>query len=91
MSAVAQVNLACAEALVARLPTLGYIAARVLPDGSVAATIDLLHTRGLCLGVTADSWSTRFCFEDRSLADRRLAELVSEDDVPAGFVARRGR
>ena len=62
---------------------------RVLPDGSVAALCDLLFTRAICLGVTREKWSMRFCFEDRTLADKRFAELQSEDDEPAGYVARR--
>jgi len=67
----------------------GYIAARVLPDGSVAALLDLAYTRAICLGVTRWGWENRFCFEDRALADRRFARLESEEDVPVGFIARR--
>ena len=67
----------------------GYSAARVLPDGSIAATLDLLYTRAICLGVTRWGWENRFCFEDRALADRRFAALESEEDEPAGFTARR--
>ena len=67
----------------------GYRAARVLPDGSIAATLDLLYTRAICLGVTRWDWENRFCFEDRALADRRFAALDSVEDVPAGFTARR--
>lgn len=67
----------------------GYRAARVLPDGSVAALLDLMFTRAICLGVNDEAWTRRFCFEDKALADRRFAELVSEDDEPQGYVARR--
>lgn len=67
----------------------GCMDARVLPDGSVAALQDLLFTRAIVLGCTRDGWAQRFCFEDRSLALRRYAELEAEDDVPAGSVATR--
>jgi hypothetical protein len=67
----------------------GYRAARVLPDGSIAALLDLAFTRAICLGVTRWGWENRFCFEDRALADRRFAALESEDDEPAGYTERR--
>ncbi len=63
---------------------------RVLPDGSVAMLHDLLFTRAICLGCTAWGWSRRFCFEDRARADAAFAELQTENDEPAGCVARRG-
>jgi len=69
----------------------GYTAARVLPDGSVAAVIELLTTRAIVLGVTRFGWTTRFCFADRGLALQRFDELQSEDDEPEGCIARRGR
>lgn len=80
------------EALVAWLksPENGYIDAKVLPDGSVAALHDLIFTRSIILGVNADTWVSRFCFKDRDLATRRFADLQSEDDVPAGYTAVRG-
>jgi hypothetical protein len=87
---IAAVNAAQAEALVTRAPSLGYMRARVLPDGSVAALADLMFTRAIVLGVTEHSWGRRFCFNDRALAERRFDELETEDDEPAGYVARRG-
>ena len=69
----------------------GYIDVKVLPDGSIAALGDLLFTRAVHLGCHDFGWTSRFCFEDRALADKRYAELQSEDDEPAGFTARRGR
>ena len=82
-------NEAWAQQLVDAAGANGYRQARILPDGSVAATLDLLFTRAICLGLHEHGWTRRFCFEDRALADRRFAELASEDDEPAGFVARR--
>lgn len=78
------------EDLAQRLTAMGYRRARVLPDGTVAAVLELLFTRSICLGCHEYGYTTRFCFEDRSLADRRFDELQSEDDVPAGHIARRG-
>ena len=69
----------------------GYIDVKVLPDGSIAALGDLLFTRAVHLGCNNFGWVNRFCFEDRSLADKRYAELQSEDDEPIGYTARRGR
>lgn len=66
-----------------------YLDVRVLPDGSIAALCELITTRSIILGVTRDSWESRFCFRDRTLASVRFAELQTEDDVPAGFIARR--
>lgn len=69
----------------------GYRDARVLADGSVAAVLDLMFTRAIFLGCNRESWESRFCFDDRALADKRYSELTSEDDTPAGFIAQRGR
>lgn len=68
-----------------------YIDVKVLPDGSIAALGDLLYTRAIHLGCNQLGWERRFCFSDRSLADRCYAELVSADDEPSGYIARRGR
>lgn len=67
----------------------GYIDCRVLEDGTVAGLYDLLYTRAVMLGCTRDSWTNRFCFEDRALATQRFHELKSEDDVPEGHIASR--
>lgn len=67
----------------------GYRAARVLPDGTVAALLDLMFTRAIVLDCNMTGYGNRFCFEDKALADKRFAELVSDEDVPEGFVARR--
>lgn len=62
---------------------------RVLPDGSIAGLHDLLYTRAVYTGLNLYGWAKRYCFEDRALALQRFNELQSEDDVPAGYVARR--
>lgn len=89
LPSVEAVNLAEAHRLCAWLLGEGYLATRVLEDGSVAGINDLLFTRSIALGCTWDGWSRRYCFEDRSLADEQFAQLKTEDDVPKGFVANR--
>lgn len=89
MPTTESINLEAAQAL-ADLLAGQYRDVRVLPDGSVACLQDLMFTRAILLGVNADSFTRRFCFENRDLATRRFVALQSEDDVPAGFIARRG-
>lgn len=67
----------------------GYLDARLLPDGSIAAIGDLLYTRAVFLGCDRFGYARRFCFEDRGLALLRYLELQSEDDVPVGAIAQR--
>lgn len=79
-----------AEQLARHINSMGaYLDVRVLPDGSVAAVGDLLTTRAIFLGCNAWGYERRFCFADRQLALQRFAELQSEDDMPAGFIASR--
>jgi len=66
-----------------------YPQVRELPDGSIAAVVPLLTTTGLILGLTRYGYERRFCFESHELAMQRFNELQSEDDEPAGWVARR--
>lgn len=68
----------------------GYREVRILPDGSIAGTADLITTRAIMLGMTREGWTQRFRFSDPTLADVRFRSLKSEDDVPSGFVASRG-
>lgn len=62
---------------------------RVLEDCSVAMKYDLLFTRAIATGVNYDSYTKRFCFEDRERADTEFAMLVGEDIEPTGWIARR--
>ena len=62
---------------------------RVLPDGTVAALVDLITTRSIMLDCDEFSFKRRFCFSSRALADQRFAELQSAQDIPQGYVARR--
>lgn len=78
-----------AEKLVPELLRNGYLMASILPDGSVAGMQRMLTTVGLFLGVTPWGFESRFCFRDPGLALARFALLQSEDDIPAGWLARR--
>jgi hypothetical protein len=79
-----------AEALVDDcIQNQGYIAARVLEDGSVAALVPLIFTTGLCLGVNRTGYDRRYCFKDPLDAIQQFSLLKSEDDEPVGFIARR--
>lgn len=89
MPSLSKVNDEAATQLVALLMTQGYLAARVLPDGSVAALLRLVYTRAICLGCTPNGFSRRFCFSDTDVADAQFAALQSEDDEPVGFIAQR--
>lgn len=84
---VAETNLQAAHKLAEFVTRLGYSKARVLPDGTVAALGDLAFTRAVFTGLTETGWSARYCFANYALADRRFAELQSEEDVPAGHTA----
>jgi len=68
----------------------GFVAVRLLPDGTVAGVVRLMTTTAICLGVTRDcAYERRFCFRNADLAYQRFGELQSEDDTPAGWIARR--
>lgn len=67
----------------------GYENLRVLEDGTVCATLELIFTRSICIGLNYQSWEKRFCFSDRELAVTELNKLKTGDDEPVGYVARR--
>ena len=78
--------------LLAFLDDNGYQDLRVLADGSIVGTVDLLFTRAVCMDL--DWWGVgqRWCYEDRALARQACQALVSGNDTPlAGFVASRQR
>lgn len=78
--------------LLEQLQQSGYQNIRVLDDGCVVGTTDLLYTRAVCIGLNEHSWECRYCYEDRGLATNACNALSSEDDEPLpGYVATRGR
>lgn len=66
-----------------------YDEVRALPDGSIAATSRLMFTTAIFLGVCRWGYETRYCFKDPERAREAFAALVSVDDEPAGWHARR--
>lgn len=68
----------------------GYEDLRVLDDGCIVGTIDLMYTRGLVMGLDRYGWAYRFCYPERSQASLACRSLVSEEDAPLeGYVASR--
>lgn len=67
----------------------GYVACRVLLDGSIACVVDLLFTRAIIMGVDEFRWRKRFCFDNRKVAMMEYERLATENDEPVGFIARR--
>lgn len=77
--------------LIAFLLKNGYSDVRVLEDGTVIGTVDLMFTRGLCVGLNWDSWEARYCYEDRELAARAALAMTTDDEPPmSGYIATRG-
>lgn len=62
---------------------------RVLEDGTIVATGELLFTRAIYIGLDRWGFEKRFCFEDRQLALSELEKLKTGNDEPSGWIARR--
>lgn len=79
------------EGLLKYLRDNGYKDLKVLENGTVVGTCDLMFTRGLCVGLDWLSWESRYCYEDRELASRAAAAYVDDDELPLpGYIATRG-
>ncbi len=68
---------------------------RVLDDGTIIGTGQLMFTTALYIGLNATGWERRYCYknatdEDRALIQRNLDALKTGDDEPTGWIARRG-
>lgn len=63
------------------------IAIRELPDGSVAGVQRLMTTFSLMLGIEAEYWTYRYCYEHVTHALLALRTVTGEKDVPNGWVA----
>lgn len=72
-----------------RKPMYGYCAVRVLADGTICATHDLMYTRAVLIDCDNYGYSRRFCFKSAEKADEEFAKLRTGDDTPTGFVASR--
>lgn len=68
----------------------GYQNVRVLEDGTIVGTLELLFTRALVIGLNRWGWERRYCYEDRILANAAVLLLDTGDDEPLpGYVAQR--
>lgn len=80
------------QELIEHLKVDGYTNLRQLADGCIVGTIDLMYTRGVCIGLNEWSWERRYCYQDRGMATVACNALMSEDDEPlAGYVAMRSK
>lgn len=77
------------EELLEWLAEEGYRNLRVLDDGTICGTIDLMYTRALFIDLTFHGWDKRFCFKDRLRAELELKLLKTIDDEPTGYVTKR--
>mgnify|MGYP007026932865 CR=1 FL=1 len=77
------------DSFVRFLEANGYHDIRTLEDGSVAALHPLMFTTALHMGLDANGFEYRFCFEDPMRARSELAKLTCVDDMPTGWIARR--
>lgn len=64
---------------------------RELPDGTIVGTQRLMFTTAIFVGLNEWGWERRFCFEDPAVAVRELNKMESGEDIPVGWIARRGR
>lgn len=64
-------------------------AIRQLEDGTVVAFGPLIFTVAIYIDVYETGWSKRFCFDDAGLAKAQFESLISGDQEPQGWIARR--
>jgi hypothetical protein len=78
------------ESLLPFLKENGYQNLRVLDDGTIVGTLDLIYTRSLLIGLNEWSWERRYCYEHRELANVAVQLIATGDDEPLpGYVAQR--
>lgn len=81
------------EELVADIERCGlgtYNDVRMLDDGTVVGTVDLLYTRAVMMDMNLYGCGHRYCYEDRNLATKAVRALVTGDDEPMpGYIAER--
>lgn len=67
-----------------------FLGAKRLPDGTYAGVRPLLFTYAICMGVTRDlAYQKRFCYEDTTACLHAYSTLMSFNDEPEGWIARR--
>jgi hypothetical protein len=79
------------ERMVSFLEKQGYSNVRPIEGGYVGLT-RLLYTTGLCVGLDHYGYESRYCYGDRSQAERACNAMKDVDDEPMlGYVANRSR
>lgn len=51
---------------------MGYFHCRSLPEGKIAANMDMLTTRAIIVGLDSYGYERRYCYQDREEATREL-------------------
>jgi hypothetical protein len=74
------------EELRETLERCGYRALRELPTGEIAGVMSMLYTTGLFLGLTSDSWRTRYCYESPAAAKAALLLWDGRGDPPGPWI-----
>jgi hypothetical protein len=80
------------QQLMDRIKALGagaYRDVRMLDDGTIVGIGELMFTRAIYMDMNLNGWGRRFCFDDRPLADEQYQQIVSGDQEPTGWIARR--
>ena len=72
------------------LTDTGYKDLRVLKDGTIVGTLDLIYTRALVIDMDRNGYTHRYCYETRSMATAACLAMQTGDDEPLpGYVAQR--
>ena len=76
--------------LIAFLAEEGYIALRLMPDGSVAGVNPFIFTHGLCTRLDFGGYHARWCYPSRDDALIALAIWSGEGDPPGPWIKQKG-
>lgn len=72
------------------LTALGYLHPRRLESGEIAALTPMIYTVGLCIGLTADGYRSRFCYPDYQSAMKALDEWDGFGTPPGPYITQKG-
>lgn len=67
-----------------------FLLARRLDDGTYVGLMPLAFTKAICIGITrTEPFARRYCYDDLRTALDEYHRLVTGDDLPSGWIARR--
>lgn len=75
--------------LIEFLKTQEYFDLKELEDGTIIGKGGLAFTTAIYIGLDKWGWEKRFCFDNRAVLDEEFNKLKTNDDEPAGYIARR--